>query len=259
MNDCIPRFDRVYLVGYMDVDWTEVSFFLDDHSVPEWESDTDNPSQVLPEIAGRLCYMSYDKPRPGGNAAYLNHLIKMGHTSVLEHVQFNFIITGISRSCTHELVRHRIGVGYSQESQRYVEVQPLFVEPPVIADDPELHEIWLGAVRESHRVYTLLVSALKDRFAHIEDRTLRRKRLLETARSVLPNATETKIFVTMNARALRWFFEKRGSIDADLEIRSVAVEMFHIVKESFPNLFPDMAIVQDEDKELSIRISRNAT
>lgn len=251
----VPRFDRVYLVGYMDINWTELSFFLDDHGIPDWESDTDDPCQVLPEIAGRLCYMSYGKSRPGGNAAYLNHLIKMGHTSVLEHVQFNFIITGISRSCTHELVRHRIGVGYSQQSQRYVEAKPEFVEPPVIANDPELHEIWTGAVQESHRVYSLLIAALKNKFAHIEDKTIRRKRLLETARSVLPNATETKIFVTMNARALRHFFEMRGSIHADLEIRSLAVEMFQLVKESFPNLFPDMEIVTDKDKELSIRIS----
>ena len=91
--------------------------------------------------------MSFAKPRPGGNAAYLTHIKEVGHGSVLEHAVWNFIFTGVSRSLTHELVRHRAGFGYSQLSQRYVDESVAeYVEPDVIAGDPELHAIWLDAV-----------------------------------------------------------------------------------------------------------------
>src|SRR6266446_3782953 len=123
------------------------------------------------------------------------HLV--GHQAIDDHAVFNFIITGVSRSFTHELVRHRAGFGYSQLSQRFVdESQCAFVEPDAIADDPELHRIWLETISASQRAYRALADGLAAKFAQLEDKTLRRKKAREAARSVLPNATETKIFVT---------------------------------------------------------------
>lgn len=244
----ILRDPKVYLVGRQAVDDGAVAEFLADHDVSHWTTDTDEAGEKLIEIAGRLCYLSFAKPRPGGNKAYIGHILEVGHGSVLEHAVFNFIIAGVSRSFTHELIRHRAGWGYSQLSQRFVdESDASFVEPDAIAEDPELHRVWVEAVEQSHAAYRRLAEGLAARFAGIEDRTLRRKKAREAARSVLPNATETKIFVTANARALRHFIEMRGDVAADAEIRKVALEFLRIMQAESPNLFGDYSIVDLPD------------
>jgi thymidylate synthase (FAD) len=240
----IIREPRIYLVGRQTVDDQAISEFLTDHGVERWSTDTDEAGEKLIEIAGRVCYMSFAKPRPGGNKAYIGHLLEVGHGSVLEHSVFNLIITGVSRSFTHELIRHRAGFGYSQLSQRFVDESECdFVEPDVIADDPELHRIWLDAIQSAQRAYRILAEGLTAKFADLDDRTLRRKKAREAARSVLPNATETKIFVTANARALRHFIEMRGDPAADVEIRKVAVMLLKRLQEESPNLFGDYSII----------------
>lgn len=240
----ILRDPRVYLVGRQSIDTEALARFLGDHEVGRWTTDTEEAGETLVEVAGRLCYMSFARPRPGGNSAYLEHILEVGHGSVLEHAVFNFIIAGVSRSFTHELVRHRAGFGYSQLSQRFVdESECAFVEPDVIADDPELHPLWVEAIESSQRAYRALADGLSRRFAAIEDRTLRRKKAREAARSILPNATETRIFVTGNARALRHFIEMRGDAAADAEIRKVALAMLKLLAEESPNLFGDYRLV----------------
>jgi thymidylate synthase (FAD) len=239
----ILRNPQIYLVGRQTIDDAELSRFLADEGVESWTTDTEIAGQKLIEVAGRLCYKSYARPRPGGNRAYLGHILEVGHGSVLEHAVFNFIITGVSRSLTHELVRHRAGWGFSQLSQRFVdESECAFVEPDAIAEDPELHRVWLEAVQSCQRAYRDLADGLAAKFAHLEDRTLRRKKAREAARSVLPNATETKIFVTANARALRHFIEMRGDPAADVEIRKVAVAVLKILQAESPNLFGDYTL-----------------
>jgi len=239
----ILRRPTIYLVGRQMLDQGAVERFLSDHDVSHWTTDTAIPGEVLPEIAGRLCYMSFAKPRPGGNNAYLNHIKEVGHGSVLEHTVFNFIMTGVSRSFTHELVRHRAGFGYSQLSQRYVDESVAeYVEPDCIADDPELHEVWRSAVEHAQQAYVSLVEGLSRRFSSVEDKTLRRKLARQAARSVLPNATETKIFVTANARALRHFIELRCNEHAETEIRVVAGMVLEILRKEAPNLFGDYEI-----------------
>jgi len=240
----IIREPSVRLVGRQTIDEAELGRFLDDEDVSSWTTDTGVAAEKLVEVAGRLCYKSYARPRPGGNASYLRHILEVGHGSVLEHAAFSFIITGVSRSFTHELIRHRAGFAYSQRSQRYVdEKDGYFVEPDPIADDPELHRIWVEAVEACHAAYARLAEGLVAKFADIEDRTLRRKKAREAARSVLPNAVETQIFVTANARALRHFIEMRGAPEADAEIRKVAVAILKILQAESPNLFGDYAIV----------------
>jgi thymidylate synthase (FAD) len=243
-NTTILREPRVYLVGRQVVDDEALGRFLADHDVARWRTDTDEAGEKLVEIAGRLCYLSFARPRPGGNQAYIGHILEVGHGSVLEHAVFNFIITGVSRSFTHELIRHRAGFGYSQLSQRFVdESDCAFVEPDAIAEAPELHAIWLEAITATQRAYRALADGLAAKLRDIEDRTLRRKKAREAARSVLPNATETKIFVTGNARALRHFIEMRGDPAADVEIRKVAIAMLAVLREASPNLFGDYKVV----------------
>jgi len=235
---------KVYLLGRQVVDEEALAAFLADHDVSRWTTDTEVGGEKLIETAGRVCYMSFQKPRPGGNKAYIGHILEVGHGSVLEHAVFNLLFTGVSRSLTHELVRHRAGFGFSQLSQRFVDESACsFVEPLVIAADPELHRIWLEAVEASQVAYRTLANRLTETFKDIPDKTSRRKQAREAARSVLPNATETKIFVTANARALRHFIEMRGDAAADVEIRRLAIAVYKLLEKEAPNLFGDYTLI----------------
>jgi thymidylate synthase (FAD) len=237
----IIREPRVYLVGRQVVDEAAVERFLGDHALT-WTTDTEVGAEALAEMAGRVCYMSYGKGRKT-NREFMSHLVDVGHGSVLEHGVWSFLFTGVSRSFTHELIRHR-HFSYSQLSQRYVdESESDFVEPDVIAADPELHRTWCEAVNAARQAYDRLVAGLQERFTTVEDKTLRRKLARQAARSVLPNATETKIFVTGNARALRHFIELRGSEHADVEIRKVAVAVLRIMQQEAPGIFADYTLV----------------
>jgi thymidylate synthase (FAD) len=170
----------------------------------------------------------------------LEHILEVGHGSVLEHAVWNFIFTGVSRTLTHELIRHRAGWAYSQLSQRYVdESVGEYVEPDCIADNPRLHRLWLESIAQSHQSYMKLSEELQEAFREEPDKTLRRKLARQAARSVLPNATETKIFVSANARALRHFIELRASRHAEVEIRKLAVKVLEIMKKEAPHIFGD--------------------
>lgn len=235
----------VYLVGKQTINDIDLDNFLADNNVSSWTTDTDVAGEKLVEIAGRLCYMSYAKPRPGGNSAYIDHILEVGHGSVLEHSVYSLIITGVSRSFTHELVRQRAGMGYSQLSQRFVDESDCsFVEPEIIANDPELHQIWIDSVTQSRNSYEALANKLISKLNNVTNGTTRRKSAREAARSVLPNATETKIFVTGNARALRHFIEMRGDAAADAEIRRVAIKTMKLLNEVSPNIFGDYTVIQ---------------
>jgi thymidylate synthase (FAD) len=234
---------RVYLVGRTTIDNETVQRFLDEQSTA-WITDTDNGAELIAEMAGRLCYLSFgEKQGRKSNRDYLMNIIQLEHGSVLEHSSWNFIIAGVSRSFSHELIRHRAGFGYSQVSQRYVDESDTdFVEPDIIASDPHLHAIWLESIQQSHDAYCRLAEGLTAKierdYTFLKGRN-KRKRAREAARSVLPNATETKIFITANARALRHFIEYRGAPDAEPEIRKVAMAILEIMQREAPNLFGD--------------------
>ncbi len=257
----IVREPEVYVVGRQTIDSSEVQRFLDEHDT-SWQTETEKGAEFLTEMAGRVCYMSFGaKQGRKSNADYMGNIIESGHGSVLEHGVWNFIITGVSRSFTHELIRHRAGWGYSQLSQRYVDESTAdFVEPDVIAQDPEAHDLWLRSVEASHKAYCDLVDRLSevvnDRYPGMS-RTSKRKMARQAARSVLPNATETKIFVTANARALRHFVELRGGAGAEPEIRKVAVKLLEIMRQESPNIFSDFDIVTLEDGSRGVTTSHH--
>lgn len=213
-----------------------------------WETDADG-GEALCEFAGRACYQSWKKPNPATatNAGYLHHILEMNHLSVLEHGQVTFYLTGVSRSLTHELIRHR-HFSYSQLSQRYVpERNAAMVEPDVIASDPELHELFVKAGEQALGAYTDLLEALSKKFADVESPTLRRKQARQAARSVLPNATETRIVVTGNYRAWRHFVAMRATEGADVEIRELAIACLRELKRVAPNVFADFEIIRLDD------------
>ena len=206
--------------------WTH---FESPDEVP-WSTDADG-GQALAEFAGRACYQSWKKPNPATatNAGYLAHILEVNHLSVLEHGSVTFYLTGVSRSFTHELIRHR-HFSYSQLSQRYVpERDAAMVEPDVIAEDPELHKKFVAAAEAGVQAYTELLEGLEQRFTDE------------------PNATETRIVVTGNYRAWRHFIEMRATEHADVEIREVAIELLRQLQRVAPNVFADFTISTLDD------------
>ena len=210
------------------------------------------------------CYMSFDNPRPGGNKTYLGRIIGEGHGSVTEHVNFGVLFTGVSRSMTHELVRHRAGTAYAQLSQRYVDESVAeYVVPWELRDDvktgTDQGDAWLKAVRNAHDAYVQAVdrlmtekidaSRVKQSMGELsrDELTKIRKAARGAARSLLPNATETKILVTANVRAWRHMIEKRCDPAADAEIRLAFHKAFKLLKGYAPNLFADYTEVPLDD------------
>lgn len=226
-----------------------------------------NDNDTVAEIGGRLCYQSFDSARPGGQKAYMEHILSLGHGSICEHSNVGFIIYGVSRSLTHELIRHRAGVGYSELSQRFFEPEGDdigFVLPPLVIGDQEQENsmreafedvyarykanVVIGTKRESERWMAENPGLHPTR----SDLTLIRKRGRESARALLPNATETHIMVTANMRAWRHIVALRGSIHADLEIRRLAVDIALKLHAIAPNLMQDMTVELDADRRLSV-------
>src|SRR5436853_7888099 len=165
-------------LGVRAIAWTH---FEPPPGVP-WETDADG-GEALAEFAGRACYQSWRKPNPATatNAGYLRHILEVGHLSVLEHGTVTFYITGISRSLSHELIRHR-HFSYSQLSQRYVpERKAAMVEPEAIAEDPELHKRFVGATEATVRGYRELLGGLGGRSADLPNAPRRRSRARQAA------------------------------------------------------------------------------
>ena len=224
----------------------------------QWQSDTEIPAQTVAEFAGRLCYLSFgpDAGLEGGhklipgrttNTEYLANILRTRHGSVLEHAVWTVLLEGVSRALTHELVRHR-HFSYSQLSQRYVdESEVAFVLPPEIAPESEAYRLFEQSCTRALDDYRQLLAAIEQQVKDEPSPTLRRKRARQTARSLLPNATETKIVVTGNARAWRHFIELRASAGADTEIRVLAMKCLKLLQQEAPDLFGDYTIEKMKD------------
>ena len=230
------------------------SFLEPGHLKVDWLGESTD-GERLAEFAGRLCYMSQKNPAKRATRDYLENIKKQGHGSVLEHANYSLLLEGVSRSLTHELVRHRAGFAYSQLSQRYVdESEANFVVPPAIIGDEALEAQWKTQIEEAQRSYVRLVEQLMERYSWVADKVHRRKMAREAARGVLPNSTETKIVVTANARAWRTMLELRSSEGAELEIRRCAVMILRLLSSETPAFFSDFEIYQAEDRREAARI-----
>lgn len=190
-------------------------------------SHTPDPERVA-AAAARQCYSKFSATKAfhGFKDEDIRRQLRMvmdkGHLSVLEHASFTFVLEGVSRACTHQLVRHRIA-SYSQQSQRYVKLEEIeFVLPRSIMYNTRASEAFREALERCQGCYRDL---LKEGIP------------AEDARYILPQATASKIVVTMNARELMTFFELRCCLHAQWEIRMVAQEMLRLVKEVAPTIF----------------------
>src|SRR5712692_4651477 len=229
--------------------------FLEPAHLPvQWKGDSTDGERIA-EFAGRLCYMSQHNPAGRSTPEYLRNILRQGHGSVFEHSTYVMLIEAISRSCSHELVRHRAGWGYSQLSQRYVdESHAAFVVPPAILGDPRLEAEWLAQVTGAQEAYVAAVEGLMEKYADVENKMHRRKLAREAARSVLPNATETKIVVSANVRAWRTTLELRTSDGAELEIRRMAIACLRLLQREAPLLFNDFEIYTSADGRETARV-----
>lgn len=210
---------------------------------------TDDPTDLpfgteLVKFAGQICYLSLGERRTWNAQAgkYIDHILESGHGSVLEHANYSLLLWGISRSITHELVRHRAGFAYSQVSQRYVGADLVrFVERPEWQADEILHGRFEARIDVLRAEYEALAELLESKRDEPEFRSLpkteRRKAVQQAARACLPNETEAPIVVTGNARAWRHFIEMRGSRQAEVEIRRLALKVYGLLHDEEPLLF----------------------
>lgn len=232
--------------------------FLGDTTLA-WKRDpVARPSELMVEVAGRICYLSFsddERKIRYPNDVYLKNLITQGHESVLEHVNWTFIMIGVSRAFSHQLVRHRPGFAYSQLSQQYHdESDAEFVEPYGIDSISGARDAWTKAVTAAHQAYRDLLG-LCDVGA---DQTKEESRWIRSvARSVLPNATATALVVTANARALRHFLAVRGAIEGDYEMRRVSATLLDIVRDDAPSLFSDFETILDGDNEPLVTLNKS--
>ncbi len=179
-------------------------------------------------------------------ASFVEMLAEIGHESPIEHASFTFGIEGVSRALLAQITRHRIA-SYSVQSQRYVKEKNFsYVTPPAIAQDAEALTQYQAAMQAAEEVYHALADRLSERYlaenvaAGMEEKAARRaaeKKAIEDARFVLPNACETKMVMTINARSLMNFFHHRCCRRAQWEIRDVAEQMLTLVLQVAPNLF----------------------
>lgn len=212
---------------------------------------TPSPEKVVAASA-KLCYSQVgvseisEELSDDQASSFVEKLMNFGHYSPLEHVSFTFAVEGVSRVLTHQLVRHRIA-SYSQQSQRYVKLEQFeYIIPPAIAEDENCRSIFESAMKADQKTYDLLVTHLEKVYINkyvsegVSEKkavAMAEKSAIEDARFVFPNACETKIAITMNARSLINFFNHRCCNRAQWEIRNLADEMLKIVKACSPSLF----------------------
>ncbi|SHK50905.1 FAD-dependent thymidylate synthase [Tepidibacter formicigenes] len=215
---------------------------------------TPNPEKVI-SMAAKLCYSSVGVDEiekdltPEKVDKFLNMLISIGHESPIEHVNFTFAVEGISRSCSHQIVRHRIA-SFSQQSQRYVKLGSFeYIIPPEIEKVPKAKEIFIKAMEDDQESYDELVDILfekhydnfiKEGKTEKESKLLSEKKAIEDARYIFPNACETKMVFTMNARSLFNFFKHRCCERAQWEIRELATKMLKEVRSVAPIIFKNI-------------------
>jgi thymidylate synthase (FAD) len=246
-----PRTNVAGLAGFLEGFDPELRF-------PEYLDDpTELPdSSQLCKTAGQLCYASFGPRRTTNEnaAAYFERLTSAGHGSVLEHSNFSFLLYGISRSVTHELVRHRAGVGISQISQRYVSGSVLrFVERPEYQNDEDLHRLFEERADRAAAEYDAMAESLLEKqeggaaMLSADYKTDARKKVQQTARSLLPNETEAPMVWTGNVRALRHVIEMRADAHAESEIRALALRVFLCLRKADPILFGDYELTQLPD------------
>ncbi len=214
-------------------------------------SHTEDPEKLVAKAA-KICYSSVgvdeieESLTDENTEQFINMLMNIGHESPVEHVSFTFAVEGVSRTLTHQLVRHRMA-SFSQQSQRYVKLDQFnYIVPPQIECNKEAQSVFIKSMESAQEHYDKIVDILYNENLKtlieqgLDEKSAKskaEKTSIEDARYVFPNACETKIVFTMNARSLFNFFKHRCCNRAQWEIRELSIEMYKLVKEIAPTLF----------------------
>lgn len=238
---------KVFLVGETRIVEEGLQAYLDHVGASDWSTDAPSDSERLAEVMGRLCYRSF---KPGlnpnvtrvreGNQTYLGHILEVGHGSVIEHPVLNFVLADVSRVFTHELVRHRAGSAFSQESLRFVRLDRLSAYAPVhIRENEQGMEVYAKTLEHLEAVQRQLAEIYD-----IEDekKFSIKKTLTSAFRRVAPIGVATTIGWSCNFRTLRHVIEMRTEPSAEEEIRLVFAKVYDIVRERYPNLLGDYEV-----------------
>jgi len=240
---------KVFLVGETRVVEDGLKDYLAHVGVPDWKTDAPSDAERLCEVMGRLCYRSFE---PGlnpnvtrvreGNNPYLSHILEVGHGSVIEHPVLNFVFADVSRVFTHELVRHRAGSAFSQESLRFVRLDKLSAYVPMhIREDEAGMQIFSESMEQLEQIQRKLAEAYK---IDDEKKFDVKKKLTSAFRRVAPIGVATTIGWSCNFRTLRHVIEMRTEPSAEEELRLVFGKVYELVKDRYPNLLGDY-IVED--------------
>lgn len=237
--------------------------YIDEYEVGFDDTGDVDHLALLSKFLGQLCYMSFGPKRTSlaNIGSYFEGVLSSKHGSVVEHGSYTFLIYGVGRDFTHELVRHRVGTAFSQVSQRYVNAESLrFVMRPEYRDDPMLTQKFFERCARAAQTYKELTDILYAKQA-AGDPSLTsdqqkasdaRKRVQQAARSVLPNEVEAPIGISVNVRALRHILEMRVSRFADTPIREAFLRVFAAIREFEPTLFQDFAATTLKDGSVEI-------
>jgi thymidylate synthase (FAD) len=259
----------VAMIGATAVNISNLEKFLNgfpkEYNFPEYLNDPTilSPYEQLVKVAGQVCYASFGEKRTWNVnvSPYVLNLIQSGHGSVLQHVNFSFLFYGISRSFTHEMVRHGAGTAFSQLSQRYVSGRVLrFVERPEYQNDEFLHQKFINRIEKAYDEYEEIAEYLakkqqegSSQILTAEHKTDLRKKVQQAARSVLPNETETSKIMTANVRAWRHIINMRASEHAEVEIRKGAFKIYEILNQVAPVMFQDFEVVNLPDGTKAVK------
>jgi thymidylate synthase (FAD) len=273
----LSEYNRIWPSGY-DSKLTSDS----SSEIIDWKRD--HPGEALAEMAGRICYDSFSGDGAGAgrktNKSYINHIIEVGHGSVLEHATMTVLVKGASRGFTHEQVRHRVGTAYSQASTRYCDgdkfrfvmpslVKQMIEEAESIGDEglikatQELYGVFEDSSKSIGSIYAKAIDATQELAERIyysrfdisikRDETALRKAVRSCARSLLPIGIEAPIVITQNYRQWRTALVSRGSEAAELEIREVYIKCLEILQELAPHIFGDFETFRSKDGTLACR------
>lgn len=255
----MPTISTIQLYSFLEGFDASLDFcnYVDDGAIFTNDERTDRcDGTMLVKVAGQLCYMSFGPGRTKNAEAqrYVDNILGSGHGSVLEHAQYTWLVWGADRAFTHELVRHRTGVAFSQVSQRYVDGKVLrFVERPEWQRSGKLHARFMDRIDRAAKEYDEVAAELVklqgsgDAALTSEKKTEQRKKVNQAARSCLPNETEAPIVMSGNVRALRHVCEMRAAGAADVPIREVTTRIFLGMREVEPMLFNDYELKELPD------------
>jgi len=237
---------QAFLIGETRIVTEGLQAYLEAIGVPDWETDAPSDSEALAEVMGRLCYRSF---APGlnpnvtkvreGNAPYLGNIIGVRHGSVLEHPVVNLIFKDVSRVLTHELVRHRIGVGISQESLRFVRLDTLSAYMPMLIEENEtMTTIFVRTFEQLEQIQRELAELSEIGKEGFD----KKKKLTSAFRRLAPMGLATSIGWSANFRTLRFVIEQRTDPSAEEEIRYLFGQVYEIVSARYPNFFADYEV-----------------